>query len=55
MAIQLIVMDEVPFGPTCQAPSHGFVVQYCTEPEVLGNQFLLVWVRVWQLGDSRYL
>jgi hypothetical protein len=38
-------MNEVPFGLTRKVPDLGFIVWYRSEPEVLKNQFLPVWVR----------
>jgi hypothetical protein len=48
-------MNEVPLGPVCQALGLSFAVWDCSEPEVLGNLFSLVWVRTGQLNDCRYL
>jgi hypothetical protein len=48
-------MNEVPFGLTRKVPDLGFIVWYRSEPEVLKNQFLPVWVRGGRLGDSYYL
>jgi hypothetical protein len=41
--IQLIIMDEVPFGLTHQALGLNFVIRYHSE-QALENEFLPVWV-----------
>jgi hypothetical protein len=33
----------------------GFMIRYCSEPEVLGNRLPPVWVRARQLGDRHHL
>jgi hypothetical protein len=53
--IQVIIMNEVPLGPVCQALGLGFIVQYRSEMEVLENQFSPFWVGANQLNDSHYL
>jgi hypothetical protein len=53
--IQLIIMNGVPRGPTCQALGLGLIVRYHPEPEILGKQFLPAGVGARWLGDSRYL
>jgi hypothetical protein len=52
--IQPIVMDEVPLGSASQASSLNFIARYCSELEVLENQFLPVSVGPGQPGNGRY-
>jgi hypothetical protein len=52
--IQLVIMDEVPLGLARQALVFVFVVRYRSEPEVLGDRFLLVYVEVGQPSKDHY-
>jgi hypothetical protein len=53
--IQLIVMDEVPFGPAHQELGLSFVIRYRFELKLLRKQFSSVWVRAGQFSHSYYL
>jgi hypothetical protein len=45
-------VNEVPFGPTCEAL--GFVIWYCPTLEILEDKFLLVYIGVRRADNSYY-
>jgi hypothetical protein len=53
--IQFIVVDEISLGPAHEMLGLGFIIGYCSQPEVLRDWFSPVYLRVGRSDDSRYL
>jgi hypothetical protein len=51
---QLTIVDYIPLDPVCQAPGFGFIIWYCSKPEVFRDRSLPVRIKVGRPNNGRY-